>query len=533
MIQSHSYFLSSHYAKALAVLEKSLRTGRFARYSQQKKQQLWDCLCHYASQLGIKIKASVVVACMAAGLSLATPAQAQLIFTAQTGANNPLNAVNTYQTKPVFVDIDGDGDMDAFIGPRNGGTVYYKNTGTVTAPVFTLTSGASNPLNGIGSTGFAPTSLAFADMDGDGDKDVFIIIDGTINYYKNTGSATVPAFTLQAFGSNPLNAVGGDVYNSPVLVDIDGDGDIDAFIGRSAGTILYYKNTGSSTVAAFTLQSGAANPFNGVDIGDDAVPVFGDIDRNGTMDAFIGAADGTISYYKNTGTALAPVLVAQAGAANPFNGVDIGSEAAPAVVDVNGDNKKDVFIGNLAGTVSYYNNATTFLPLTLLSFSGSGQDGYNQLQWQTADEVNTLQFGVESSADGTSFTNIATVNAGGSGNHHYGYPDKTASSGKVFYRLKMGDIDGRFTYSRVIWIDSRQQGAAVTLYPNPARNLVNIHLANTAMVNTSAGLYGANGSLLQTILITAPQQQINIQRLAKGSYVLKFADGTALGFIKE
>lgn len=525
---------SANYAKTLASLEKSLRTGQYAGYSQQKKREIWDRLCGYARQLGIKIKAAVVTACVAAGLSFATPVEAQVTFAVQSGGANPLNGVSVYYfAKPAFVDIDGDGDKDVFIGSylSTNGIAYYKNTGTSISPVFTFQAGGANPLNG--ATGSNHSAPAFADIDGDGDKDVFIgSFAGTIIYYKNTGTPAAPVFALQGGASNPFNGVSVSNDACPAFVDIDGDGDLDAFIGANDGTIRYYKNTGTASVPAFTVQAGASNPFNGVDIGSNAAPAFVDLNLDGDADAFIGAGDGTIRYYSNTGTASVPVFTVQAGAANPFNGVNVGSITSPAIVDINGDAKPDVFIGTFPGGISYYKNTSTTLPLQLLGFSGSHQQGYNQLQWQTAAEVNTRQFELETSSNGLDFTTIATVNAAGSGNNHYSYQDKTVYSGKLFYRLKMIDIDGRFTYSQTIWINN-QQAAGVSLYPNPARGVVNIHLGNPAMINTTAVLYSANGSLLQNILLTAPQQQINVQSLAKGVYVLKFADGTVSGFIKE
>ena len=528
-----NYTPSANYTKTLATLEESLRTGQFARYSQKKKQEIWDRICCYARQLGIKIKASIVAACLVAGLSVATQTEAQTIsFTVQTGSSNPLNGVSGLSyVRPTFVDIDGDGDKDAFIGSYSPAVInYYKNTGTPMAPVFTLQTGASNPLNGVA---VALASPAFADIDGDGDQDVFIgFNNGTISYYKNTGSSTVPVFTQQTGAANPFNGVDVGDYSAPVFVDIDGDGDLDAFIGALDGTIYYFKNTGSSTVPVFTQQTGAANPFNGVGVGGFSVPTFIDVDKDGDKDAFIGSNNGTISYYKNTGSSTVPVFTQQTGVANPLNGVTVGGYSAPATVDIDGDGNVDLFIGNNAGNVSYYKNTSTVLPLQLIDFTGSRQPDHNQLQWKTADEVNTQQFGIERSSDGVSFTTIGTIKAAGGGNNSYNYQDKTIYNNKVYYRLKMSDIDGHFTYSNIIWINSQQTGI-VSLYPNPAREWVNISIGNSGMINTTATLYSSDGILLQKILITAPQQQINTHKLAKGIYVLKFGDGTVSTFIKE
>ena len=57
----------------------------------------------------------------------------------------------------------------------------------------------------------------------------------------------------------------------------------------------------------FTEKTGTANPFNGVNVGGNAAPFLQDIDGDRDLDLIVGRADGTLSYYKNTGTATAPV----------------------------------------------------------------------------------------------------------------------------------------------------------------------------------------------------------------------------------
>jgi Secretion system C-terminal sorting domain/FG-GAP-like repeat len=528
----YSQQTTANYEKALARLEKSIRSGQFARYTQQKRQQIWNRICRYARQLGIKIKASVAAACLAAGLSFATPASAQQTFTKQTGANNPFNGVDVgYVASPSFVDIDNDGDMDAFVGTGYGPVLYYKNTGTSSAPVFTQQTGGANPLN---STFFYyGCSPFFADIDNDGDQDVFIgLYDGTILYYENTGSASAPVFTQRINGANPFNGVNVGYYAIPVFVDIDGDGDLDAFVGEDAGTILYYKNTGTISAPVFTLQAGANNPLNTFDVGTYSAPGFADIDGDGDMDVFIGANNGTISYYKNTGTALSAVFTQQTGSANPFDGEVNGKYDIPGFVDIDNDGDMDVFIGTYDGTLVYYKNTTPLLPLHLLNFSGASRSGYNQLHWQTADEVNTKLFEIERSTDGRNFVTIATVDSKGSNNNSYSVQDNVVYAGKLFYRLKMVDADGRFTYSQVIWLNSAG-GSRVSIYPNPAKDWISINIGSLGILKTRAAIFDINGKLLRSILINNEQEQINIKALSKGVYVIKFADGSAKSFIKK
>ena len=47
--------------------------------------------------------------------------------------------------------------------------------------------------------------------------------------------------------------------------------------------------------------------------------------------------DGALIYLENTGTSAAPAFVARTGGANPFDGIDVGDESAPALADIDGD----------------------------------------------------------------------------------------------------------------------------------------------------------------------------------------------------
>jgi hypothetical protein len=171
------------------------------------------------------------------------------------------------------------------------------------------------------------------------------------------------------------------------------------------------------------------------------------------------------------------------------------------------------------------------LPLTLLSFTGSRYNGYNTMKWVTADEVNTKYFALERSTDGSTFTHIATISANGYGNGSYSYKDYINFSGKMYYRLKMVDADEKYTYSSVI-ILINNGNSSVSLYPNPARDEVTINAGND-LLNTKADLYDANGRLLQTFVITSIPQTTNIQHLANGLYIIKFANGASVKLVKR
>ena len=185
-------------------------------------------------------------------------------FAERTGSDNPFESVSVdnYST-PTFTDLDADGDLDLTVGNSEGDIAYYENTGTVTGPSYTQRTGTANPFDNI--TMGSWSTLALADLDGDGDPDLAVGNDGgDIHYYENTGTSANPNFTPRTGETNPLNNINAGSYSIPVFVDLDDDNDSDLVVGNGSGTIFYFENTGTVDSAAFTERSGADNPLFGI-----------------------------------------------------------------------------------------------------------------------------------------------------------------------------------------------------------------------------------------------------------------------------
>jgi carbonic anhydrase len=291
--------------------------------------------------------------------------------TMPNGSLNPFNGVNVGNANtPSFADLDGDGDLDAFIGESDGNINYFQNTGSVTSPAFTEQTGSLNPFNGVAVGYYSAPS--FADLDGDGDLDAFIgEDDGMIQYFQNTGSATSPAFTQRTDSLNPFDGVDFGYTSTPSFADLDGDGDLDAFIGEKDGSINYFQNTGSATSPALIQHPGSLNPFNGVDVGYYSTPSFADLDGDGDLDLVCGESNGKIYYYQNTGSATSPAFTQRTGSLNPFDGVDVGGFSAPSFADLDADGDLDAFIGEDNGTIRYIENTRRPNPARFIERTGS------------------------------------------------------------------------------------------------------------------------------------------------------------------
>jgi len=272
---------------------------------------------------------------------------------------NPFDGidVNGYSSSE-FVDLDGDGDLDAVFGSNSGTLRYFQNTGTLSNPTFLEQTDSANPLNGIDIGIFS--APAFADVDADGDMDVVVgeaagSANPPLNYYENTGSVSSPAYTVRTGSANPFNGVTVGNHVRPTLADVDGDGDIDAVVGEFDRTLNYFKNEGTTSTPQYVNRTGTA-PFNGISVDFYSDPVLADIDGDGDLDMMLGDSSG-IEYYENTGTNTAPTYAKRTGSSNPFNGITAaGGFNDPTFADIDTDGDLDLILGGKDGTFRYYEN---------------------------------------------------------------------------------------------------------------------------------------------------------------------------------
>jgi Ca2+-binding RTX toxin-like protein len=270
------------------------------------------------------------------GLDLVLPGG----FNEATGGADPLAGLPAFGPGPnlAFVDVNNDGDLDIVVGDQDGTLRYFENNGAG----YTEVTGASNPFDGfVGETGGGATPSLYTapctfDIDGDGDLD--IVVGNNYGYFatvQNNGNGT---WTQLTGAANPLDGIADPLFSDPTAIDYDGDGDMDIVAGSSYGDLYAIRNDGGGS---FTLTSGL--PF---DVGSFSSAASGDVDGDGDLDLVVGEADGTINTFINNGGG---VFTQALGAANPFNGIDVGSYSIPTLVDIDGDGDDDLVVADSSG----------------------------------------------------------------------------------------------------------------------------------------------------------------------------------------
>jgi uncharacterized repeat protein (TIGR01451 family) len=181
------------------------------------------------------------------------------------------------------------------------------------------------------------------------------------------------------------------------------------------------------------------------------------------------------------------------------------------------------------------------MPLQLLSFSASRNGKNNLLKWSTAQEINTDRFEIQRSTNSRDFATIGTIRSlnNGKNKNDYAYTDAQPLKAVNYYRLKMVDKDGKFSYSTIRNVNN-SSSFDVTLYPNPVHQNLTLSFNTEKAMDVQVEIVNAEGKKVYTKKMQLPYgaslQSINVAALKAGNYFVKCitADGqTGLKFVKQ
>ncbi len=249
-------------------------------------------------------------------------------------------------------DIDRDGDLDLVAGnsppfpflsghdPRS--KVFFNNG----------SGGFGAPQPSFPAASAEVRAVAVADLNGDGDLEILVGVNGGQNYYVRPVFDEAGFWFFQSECPEHCFGTGGDATLSLATGDLDHDDDLDIVVGNDGADVVYFneeappiflsERAGAGADAADALDEtgdfhGASHSFGG---GTTTAVALGDLDGDTYVDLVVGNRNGQNAAYLNDGTG----HFGETLAALPFGLVR--DTRSLALGDMNGDGALDAVVGN-------------------------------------------------------------------------------------------------------------------------------------------------------------------------------------------
>jgi len=336
-------------------------------------------------------------------------------------------------------------------------------------------------------------------VDGDGLKDLLISNDGyyeggsfvsKVAYYKNISQGANHQF--QNINDSIINFRSLNIIGTRLAFgDLNNDGDQDMLVGDATGRLSYFQNIGTATNPNFIFSQGY---YQNIDVGSDAAPQLIDVNRDGLLDMLIGERNGNINYYRNSGSISSPVFSFETDSFGKIN-VGLGTYgigySVPLLYDVNGN--YELLVGSYKGALYHYDNV----------------DGNLLGAFQLLDST---------------FQNIKEQTKS--------YPAMNDVDGDGKFDLVIGNQSGGvvlYTQNNNNSIaESQLENSTIKVYPNPISDFLNIE----SIAGQQIDLYTLQGNLMQSFTIGSGLTKIDLRNLSSGVYYLKSTSNYVVKVVK-
>lgn len=411
-----------------------------------------------------------------------------------------------------YLDVNNDNVKDLIVstncnsGCENAESSWlYINNGATNLPDFTLskTNFLQDEMIELGE-GANPVFFDYNDdglMDlvvgnfGEYDNSLSLLYKPYLSLYKNIGTSTNPIFKLidsDYVGLSTMNldlGAGTPVLGlMPTFGDLDNDGDQDMILGDYLGNIHYFTNTaGAGNDAVFVLNQ---VKYQGIDVGSNAAPQLIDLNRNGKLDLVIGKNNGYFSYFENTGTTSSPSFTKITDSLGYVSTLEPGyfvGKSAPFIYDDNGVYK--MLAGSSSGYLFKYDN-----------IEGNLNGTFNKVD---STFLNLRE------GKNTTLT-LADINNDAKLDMMIG----NQSGGISFF-------NGTFPVSIEEEEDDLNE---ISIYPNPTKDIITIDFGTSQLKNAKIKVLDLIGKTINHQKVSTNKTTINLTGLNKGVYLVKFTN---------
>ena len=355
-------------------------------------------------------------------------------------------------------------------------------------------------------------------------------------YFKNGGTQTICSYTVDASG-NPSNLDPGIIGSNQTICS-----------GNTPTTLSNTTSasgcpTGSPT---YQWQYSTTSSSNG----------YTNVPSGGTSSTYSPGALTQTTYYiristcsDGTSASTEPVTITVVTAgtisASPSTWAGLNSTTQFSSTGTSGgtwtsSNTSVAIIDPSTGVLTTKGSGTTTITYTVLSgctatktvtidanlpvvwglITLSKVNGNVEIDWSTASEQNTKDFEIQYSTNTINWSSIGTVLAAGNSsypkNYSFIHTSPLKNNNYNYYRILQRDLDGKFSYSKIVSILFNEPGPDVVVYPNPVEEVLTIYTSTEQVVS----LYNAAGSLVWKAKLPAGRNQLPVNKFSKGVYIL-------------
>ncbi|MBC7745890.1 MAG: T9SS type A sorting domain-containing protein, partial [Flavobacterium sp.] len=153
-----------------------------------------------------------------------------------------------------------------------------------------------------------------------------------------------------------------------------------------------------------------------------------------------------------------------------------------------------------------------------------------ELRWVAEKAKEIEYFEIEISTDSILFRKAGLIsNASLTMNVEYSFVDKSPVSGKNYYRVKQVNRNGKFIYTSIKSVNLLAgNNFKIVIYPNPAKDHIQIQLANRPIGSIDAYIYSISGKKLNKInFATNENLNVNLAGLNPGLYLIELQEAGA------
>jgi hypothetical protein len=153
---------------------------------------------------------------------------------------------------------------------------------------------------------------------------------------------------------------------------------------------------------------------------------------------------------------------------------------------------------------------------------GSKQANGNLLKWKNTYDLKVANYVIEQSNDNTTWNQLGNVYPlpGDNSSTQYSYTDIHPLGKENYYRIKLIYADNSYQYSNTVLLFDKKDLKSIIVYPNPAKNTLNIHTINAAFIKLK--IMDVTGRFEKTQEINTVNTSVDISNLAPGTHLIKF-----------